>query len=157
MDDRLTDVNRYIDEWARMMVVIWRERIQRLSVVHSGALHESLQSRVTRAASGAVITLKFLQYGIYQCAGTGNGYKRDNGGDLMILNREYRASHGLDKRRPAGPVDDRYMTSGKPRKKRDWKSRAQYSSRRALVEDLSRIVGQAVVTSLKETLEGKAL
>lgn len=156
MDSRLTDVDRYIDEWARMMVVIWRERIQRLSVVHSGALHESVRSHVSRASAGATITLKFLRYGIYQTTATGNGYKRDNGGDLMILNRDYRAAHGLDKRRPAGPVGDRYMTSGKPRKKRDWKSRAQYSSRRALVEDLSRILGQAVVTSLKETLEGKA-
>lgn len=143
--DQLNDVDKYIDEWTRMQLLIWREKIERMGVVHSGALHQSFSDAVQYASSGngsTTITLKFLQYGIYQALGVGNGYTRNNGGDLPFLGKEYRKEHGLNKPRKVGPAWGGYKTSGKPRKARDWFSKKLYMSTMAMVEDLARILGQ---------------
>lgn len=154
---RLTDIERYADEWARVQLDIWREKIERMKVVRTGALHQSLRSRVTHGASSGGVTtieMKFAQYGLYQAAGTGRGYTRGNPGDLEFLDKDYRAAHGLDKPRKVGPAWGGYKTSGKPRKARDWYSRKLYMSWRALVEDAARILGENAAATISGALGG---
>lgn len=141
----LRDVDKYIDEWTRVQLLIWQEKIERMGIVRSGALHQSFRDSIQKASSGAAattITMRFLKYGIYQALGVGYGYYHDNGGDLPFLGKEYRKEHGLDKPRKVGPAWGGYMTSGKPRKARDWYSRKLYMSTMAMVEDLARILGE---------------
>lgn len=151
----LRDVDRYVDEWTRTQLLIWKEKIERLKVVRSGRLHQSFSDSISDSAAGKTITMKFARYGIYQALGVGRGYSHDNGGDLRILDKSYREAHGLDKPRWAGPIPplyDSYMTSGKPRKKRDWYSRKLYMSTMAMVEDLARITGDEGVRIICEAL-----
>lgn len=143
MEARLEDIDKYIDEWTRMMLAIWQEKIDRLGIVHTGRLKESFSSAITRSAEGRTILMKFVDYGIYQALGTGNGYIRGNPGDLQILDETYREMHGLDKPRPAGRRSIRYMTSGYPRIRRDWYSRKLFLSHRVIIEALARITGEA--------------
>ena len=138
----LTDVNAYIDEWTKMQLTIWKEKIERMGIVRTGALHQSFRDSIQRAAEGTTISMKFAQYGIYQALGVGNGYAHDNGGDLPFLAKDYRREHGLDKPRKVGPAWGGYTTSGKPRKARDWFSKKLYMSTMAMVEDLARITGE---------------
>lgn len=154
--DELRDQDKYVDEWTRMMLVIWREKIERLRIVRSGAFHESFSSAVQRARSGSTnISMKFAQYGIYQALGVGNGYVRGNGGDLQILDKEYREKHGLNVPRRAGPMEGygAYQTSGKPRKARDWFSKKLFLSTMAMVEDLARILGEESVLVVCNALQ----
>lgn len=137
----LNDIDKYAEAWTKTQVIIWKEKIERLKVVRSGHLHESFRTRITNTAAGNTILMKFAKYGIYQAMGVGNGYKRDNGGDLPFLSEEYREAHGLNKPRRVGPAWGGYMTSGKPRKARDWYSKKLYISIKVMVEDLARITG----------------
>ena len=75
---QLNDVDRYVDEWTRTQLLIWREKVERMGVVRSGALHESFKEAVRRANAGQMttITLTFLRYGIYQALGVGRGDAR---------------------------------------------------------------------------------
>lgn len=152
--DELKDVSRYIDEWTKTQLIIWKEKIERLKVVRSGRLHQSFNNYITSTEGSTTITMKFARYGIYQALGVGNGYSKNNGGDLKILDRDYREKHGLDKPRVAGPMRDygRYMTSGKPRTRRDWYSKKLYMSHMALVEDLARITGDEAVRVVCDAL-----
>lgn len=151
----LNDVDRYIDEWTRVQLMIWQEKIERMRIVRSGALHQSFRSAIAHASSGsgaATIAMKFLQYGIYQALGTGPGYTRGNGGDLPFLGKEYRQEHRLDIRRKVGPAWGGYKTSGKPRKARDWYSKKLYMSTMAMVEDLARILGEEAAHVISDNL-----
>lgn len=151
----LNDVDRYIDEWTRVQLMIWQEKIERLRIVRSGALHQSFRSAITHASSGsgaATIAMKFLQYGIYQALGTGRGYTRGNGGDLPFLGKVYRQEHKLDIPRKVGPAWGGYETSGKPRKARDWYSKKLYMSTMAMVEDLARILGEEAAHVISDNL-----
>ena len=142
---RLNDVDKYVDEWTRMQLLIWQEKIERLGVVRSGALHQSFRDAVNHATSSSgvtTITMKFLRYGIYQALGVGRGYERGNGGDLEFLDKDYRREHYLDRPRKVGPAWGGYKTSGKPREARDWYSKKLFMSTMAMVEDLSRILGE---------------
>ncbi len=153
---QLEDLDKYVDEWTKTQLMIWREKVERMGIVRSGALHQSFASAVQHASSGsgiATITMKFLQYGIYQALGTGYGYKHDNGGDLQFLDREYRRVHGLDKPRKVGPAWGGYMTSGNPRQPRDWYSKKLYMSTMAMVEDLARILGEECAHVVCENLQ----
>ena len=151
----LNDLDRYVDEWTRMQLLIWREKIERLKIVRSGTLHQSFSDSIASTEAGKTITMKFARYGIYQALGVGNGYTRGNGGDLEILDPTYRETHGLNKRRAAGPIPplyDKYMTSGKARKKRDWYYKKLFMSTMAMVEDLVRITGEEGLRILCEAL-----
>ncbi len=152
---QLEDIDKYIDEWSRTQIQIWREKIERMGIVRTGRLHESFSATVTHASSGAEMTsstLRFMQYGIYQALGVGYGYTRNNGGDLPFLNKEYRERHGLNKARKVGPAWGGYETSGKPRKARDWYSKKLYMSVMAAVEDLARILGENAAHAVCEQL-----
>ncbi len=137
--ERLNDVDEYVDVWTRTMLEIWREKIERLNVVYTGHLHQSFQSSINATVQGTTVSMRFAYYGIYQALGVGKGYTHGNGGDLKILDPEYRQKHRYDKRRKVGPGAGGYLTSGKPRKSRDWYSKKLYMSLRAIVEDLARI------------------
>lgn len=139
----LRDVDLYIDEWTRTQLLIWQEKIERMGIVRSGALHQSFREAINRAEEGATtITMRFLKYGIYQALGTGRGYERGNPGDLPFLGKEYRHEHRLDVPRKVGPAWGGYKTSGNPRKARDWYSKKLFMSTMAMVEDLARILGE---------------
>ena len=138
----LIDERKYIDEWTRMMLVIWKEKIERLRIVHTGALHQSFSDSVTETSAGTTISMKFARYGIYQALGVGRGYNLGNGGHLEILEPEYRRTHRLDKRRRVSSGGQSYKTSGKPRRKRDWIYAKLYMSIMAMKEDLARITGE---------------
>lgn len=135
----LKDVDEYVDAWTRTMLEIWREKIERLHVVYTGHLHQSFQSSINATAHGTSVSMRFAYYGIYQALGVGKGYTHGNGGDLKFLDQEYRQKHRYNKRRKVGPGAGGYLTSGKPRKVRDWYSKKLYMSLRAIVEDLARI------------------
>ena len=147
--------------WTDFMVDIWRERMAMLKINNTGALRSSLEGDVSGGEGQRKISHKFLMYGIYVAAGVGRGYKPGNGGDLEFLSPEYRKEHGLDKPRKRGPAWGGGMTSGKPRKARDWFSRKYYYSMRRLMEKEAQYYGetynglmiQAVATLFEE---GKA-
>lgn len=146
------DTDAYIIEWAKMLTTMWQERIEMLGVVYTGQLHQSISDTVQSLNGGHNITMKFKRYGIYQSLGVGNGYTRDNGGDLKILDKEYREKHGLNMRRRVGPKPGGYMTSGKPRQRRDWISKKLFLSVMNLRDDLARIVGEESALVIAEAL-----
>lgn len=133
------DISKYYDAWTRTQLDIWREKIERMRIVSTGALHESFASHIAQSEMSATITMRFAQYGIYQALGTGRGYTPGNLGNLEFLDKDYRQAHGLDKPRKVGPAWGGYKTSGKPRKARDWYSKKLYMSVMAMAEDLARI------------------
>lgn len=142
--DRVSDRDKYINEWVKTQLVIWREKVERLRIMRSGRLSRSFIGSVRKQGAEETITMRFARYGIYQALGVGNGYTRGNGGDLKILDKQYREEHGLNKPRQAGPtpIYSKYLTSGKPREARDWFSKKLYMSTKAMVEDLARITGE---------------
>lgn len=146
------DTDAYIIEWAKMLTTMWQERIEMLGVVYTGQLHQSISDTVQSLNGGHNITMRFKRYGIYQSLGVGNGYTRGNGGDLQILDNTYREEHGLNKRRRVGPKPGGYLTSGKPRKRRDWISKKLFLSVMNLRDDLARIVGEEAALVVAEAL-----
>ena len=78
------EIEQYERGWSRMMVDIWREKIQQLNISDSGALRASFEEVVT---TGQVTTIehKFLQYGLFVAAGVGNGFYHGNPGDLLFM------------------------------------------------------------------------
>lgn len=134
------------------MIKIWQEKIERLKIVRSGALHQSFTSAIQDASDGQTITMKFLQYGIYQALGVGRGYAHDNGGDLEFLDKEYRELHRLNEKRKVGPAWGGYKVSGQARRRRDWYNKKLYMSVMALKEDLARITGEQAAYVLCEAL-----
>lgn len=129
--------------WTEFMVDIWRERMQMLKIHNTGALKSSLEGSISGDEGHRRITHRFLMYGLYVASGVGSGYKAGNGGDLEFLDPEYRKAHGLDKPRKRGPAWGGGMTSGKPRKARDWFSRKYFYSMRRLMEKEAEYYGEA--------------
>lgn len=144
--DYLNDVNAYEAEWASNMVLIWREKVERLAIIRTGTLHQSFDASISHSGQGSTISLTFALYGIYQALGVGNRYEHGNGGYLRFLDTTYRKEHGLDKPRKVGPAWGDYITSGHPRKARDWYTRKLSMSIRAIEEDLARICGDNAAT-----------
>lgn len=105
------DIYAYERGWAEEMVKIWKEKIMHYRIRHTGALFNSVQA-TSFGGSSRTIAHKFLLYGLYQEAGTGNGYYHGNPGDLEFLDPEYRAKHHL----------------GEPRQRRPWFNRKYYAS-----------------------------
>ncbi len=151
--DIAQDQHLYINAWEDTMLMIWREKIERMNIVRSGALHQSFTSSSTFAPESSEIKMKFLKYGIYQALGVGNGYAHDNGGDLHFLDKEYRQVHGLDKPKKVGPAWGGYVSSGLPRKKRDWFSKKLYSSHQVLKEAMAKITGEQAVQIICDALD----
>ena len=123
----------YIDGWTDMMITIWKEKIIRYSIVNTGKLHASINNGGTTDNSAL---LKFSSYGIYQAFGVGNGYKRDNGGDLHFLDPEYRKKHKL----------------GKPRKRRNWYTPKLYRSIQVLQRAMAELYAHDAVNTICDAL-----
>lgn len=131
-EDRL----KYRDAWAKMMVTIWREKIERLHIVDTYKLHQEITENVTSSGSElSTIQHKFMEYGIYQDCGTGNGYRKGNGGNLEFLDERYRES--------------RY----EPRKPREWFSRAYFASVMVLKEQMAYMYGEEFCGLLVDKIE----
>ena len=112
------------------MVTIWRDRIDAMDILDTGALRGSVAGKgFAIDEMGGQMAFQFLQYGIFVDLGTGKGYKRGNGGDLKFLGKDYRKQHNL----------------GKARKKRPWFSKSWYISTQVIKDVYARFVGDKFV------------
>lgn len=134
-DGRLHEVADYSRAWYEMMTHIWRDRIDLMGCIRTGALRGSVSGGGLRVAGYDLqATFRFLDYGLYVDAGTGNGYRRGNGGDLRILESGYRRAHGLGRRRVRRP----------------WFSTSWRISREVLKDKLALLAGEAFVGAFDE-------
>ena len=78
-----TDKDRedYERGWAKAMVKFWQEKMMAFSppIYDTGKLHNTIQAMVSPGESTS-IEHRFMEYGLYVAAGTGNGYRRGNSG-----------------------------------------------------------------------------
>ena len=124
------DLQTYSKAWYDKMVEIWRDRIDAMNILDTGALRGSVAGKgFAIDEMGGQMAFQFLQYGIYVDLGTGKGYKRGNGGDLEFLGKDYRKQHKL----------------GKARKKRPWFSTSWYVSTKVIRDVYARFVGDQFV------------
>ena len=124
------DLQTYSKAWYDKMVEIWRDRIDAMNILDTGALRGSVAGNgFAMDEAGGQMAFKFLQYGIFVDLGTGKGYKRGNGGDLEFLGKDYRKQHNL----------------GKARKKRPWFSTSWYVSTKVIRDVYARLVGDQFV------------
>ena len=124
------DLQTYSKAWYDKMVEIWRDRIDAMNILDTGALRGSVAGNgFAMDEAGGQMAFKFLQYGIFVDLGTGKGYKRGNGGDLEFLGKDYRKQHNL----------------GKARKKRPWFSTSWYVSTKVIRDVYARLVGEKFV------------
>ncbi len=72
---------QWLRGWADNMIRFWQEKMMQFSspVYDTGELFASLATTLTTGAN-ATIEHRFLEYGLYVAAGTGNGYRRGNSG-----------------------------------------------------------------------------
>lgn len=123
-------VSEFSREWYDMMVRIWKDRIQLHGAIDTGALLQSVSGGgMSQSGLSLTAAFRFLSYGIYVDAGTGNGYERGNSGDLHFLDKAYRREHNM----------------GKPCQRRPWFSRSWYISRRVMADRMHDIIGDAFV------------
>ena len=159
------EIERYERGWSKMMIDIWREKIQQLNINDSGALQNSMEELVT---TGQVTTIehKFLQYGLFVAAGVGKGFAHDNGGDLLFMGDSYREGKraygsrqvgaGLSEEHMKSPKFEHVtvqrgpnkgkeaaLTSGEKRMPRDWFFKKYYYSIRRLNLTESAFYGRA--------------
>lgn len=149
MADEVKNQKEYIKAWTDMMVDIWQEKIAKHNVVRTGALMGSFSSTPTADST----LIEWAGYGIYQAFGTGHGYARGNGGDLKFLDPEYRHKNRLDKQRKVGSAWGGYMTSGKPRKRRNWYSHKLYTSLAVFRRAMTDIYAHDVLNTIVEELQ----
>ena len=118
------DFATFAKEWHDMMVRIWTDRIETMDIHRTGTLQNSVNAQGFNVDAEAAY--RFVEYGIYGDAGTGNGYSKGNGGDLKILDPVERAKRGL----------------GEPRKKRPWFSVSWEISKKVLNRRLTQGIGR---------------
>ena len=143
----------WVDNWVKMMVQIWRDKLEYFDIRRTGTLMGSFTESVTHDGLSANIVMRFLAYGIYQAYGVGNGYIHDNGGDLEFLGAAYRKEHRLDVPRKVGPKWGGYYTSGEPRERRDWFNPKLYASLMRMKETMEHMVGEDAAAVICEALE----
>lgn len=123
------DFATFAKEWHDMMVRIWTDRIETMDIHRTGTLQNSVNAQgfnVDAEGFSMQAAYRFVEYGIYVDAGTGNGYSKGNGGDLKILDPVERAKRGL----------------GEPRKKRPWFSVSWEISKKVLNRRLTQGIGR---------------
>lgn len=165
MNSRIDEERRRFEEqWTKNMVVYWQERIDKLRIVDTGALRSSIMGMLH---SGPITTIEhsFLLYGKYVSEGTGREFGRGytdsmgrtydsnrggegtwNAGQLPFLlpgGEKYRMEHGLNKPKKVGPAWKGRVTSGLPRKGREWFFRKYAASRHVLNEMEAASYGKA--------------
>lgn len=144
---------KWLDEWSKMMVKIWQDKLSYWNIRRTGTLMQSFRESVNHNGLSANILMRFLNYGIYQAYGTGFGYAAGNGGDLKFLDPAYRREHRLDVPRKVGPAWGGYYTSGDPRKRRDWFNPKLFGSMMRLRETMARMIGEEGAAVICEALE----
>lgn len=146
----------WVDNWAKMMVQIWRDKLEYFDIRRTGTLMGSFTESVTHDGLSANIVMRFLRYGVYQAYGTGRGYisrEKGNTGDLQFLDPAYRREHRLDVPRKVGPKWGGYYTSGEPRERRDWFNPKLYASVMRMKETMAHMVGEDAAALICEALE----
>lgn len=149
MADRLDEIKKYEQGWAKTMLDIWREKMVQLGTIDTGRLQQSLQYSIT---DGPVTTIehKFMQYGLYVAQGVGPAHvwkhwggnipkggsktprERMEKGQLEFLDKAYRKEHNLDNPKKVGPAWGGKVAGGSPKGKRDWFFKKYYYSIRRL-------------------------
>lgn len=148
----IDDLLRYEHGWADAMGDFWRERMERLRTIDTGALYRSIKAHIEQGST-TTIEHNFMMYGIYVAAGVGPAHewyrwtkgvkiKRINGGDLNFLGAEYREEQGLDKPKKVGPAWGGRVAGGDPKGPRDWFCRKYYSSVMKLNEHEAAFYGE---------------
>ena len=140
MNDELQeDIGRYTRLWTDKMTQIWGDNIDRFGVIDTGRLRSLPSGVATVNDISSQIAFQILYYGICQDRGVGNGYyskdnpkgkdKRNEYGQLNILDPSYRIAHGL----------------GKQRERRPWFSISWYISCRVMADAMQGIIGNRFV------------
>lgn len=106
-------LRQFEDGWSDQMIEIWREKLEQLGIIDTGALYRSLTGKVSRA-DVTTIEHRFLEYGIYVERGVGRemGGERDSAGHLLSLDAVRRIDRGM----------------GEPRKRKPWFARKYIAS-----------------------------
>ena len=159
------EMEKFERDWSKMMVEIWREKLQQLDVTDSGSLQESF-TQLVRTGEVTIIEHRFLQYGLFVAAGVGKGFAHGNPGDLLFMGDNFREGKraygqrqvgaGLSARHMLGPKFQEVtvqrgpnagkraaLTSGKKRQPRDWFFKKYYYSIRRLNLKESAFYGKA--------------
>ena len=137
------DLTDFEKGWTDFMVDIWRERMLMMNINDTGTLNRSITATISGDEGHRKITHTSVLYGIYVSAGVGGGYEKGNGGNLEFLDPAYREEHGLNKPRKKGPAWGGGMTSGKPRKRREWFPKKYFYSLKRLMEKEGEYYGKA--------------
>ena len=151
------ELQKFEQEWTENMSVYWRERMERLRVIDTGALYSSVVG-LLHPGSPTTIEHRFLMYGKYVSEGVGRNFLKSKRADgtipfLLPGGEDYRKENRLDKPRRIGPAWRRSRNSpgdssnheagGRPMKfnpttgkyeERDWFFRKYYASRMNLNE-----------------------
>lgn len=171
MAEVIDELLKYEKGWTENMGTYWRERMERLRTIDTGALYASIKGHLEQ---GSVTTIEhnFLQYGIYVAAGVGPAHvwkkwteaqggekiMRPNDGDLDFLNKQYRAERELDKPKKVGPAWGGRVAGGVPIGRRDWFSAKYYASVMKLNEHEASFYGDAynglMASALTEIFKG---
>ena len=166
------ELKKFEEGWAKMMLVIWQEKLQLLKVNDTGALRSSLQAKLLLEGAKKSIEFQFLKYGKYQDDGTGReftntGYtdslgrhynsSRQIDGTLPFLlpgGEEYRQQHGLDHPKKVGPAWGGRVAGGHPRRANEWFYRKYYASRMVLNDMERQFYGEAYLGMLPTAIAG---
>lgn len=142
------DRRKYEDAWSKMMIDIWREKIDRMRVVDTRTLREQMTERVTESGSSmTTIQHRFMQYGIYQDCGVGRGYDIDG--------KVYKDGRVGDNKGNLESLDWRYRDSDREmRKPREWFSRAYFASVMVLKEQEAYMYGEEFCGLIASAIEG---
>lgn len=171
MAEVIDELLKYEKGWTENMGTYWRERMERLRTIDTGALYASIKGHLEQ---GSVTTIEhaFLQYGIYVAAGVGPAHvwkkwteaqggekiMRPNDGDLDFLNKQYRAERELDKPKKVGTAWGGRVAGGVPIGRRDWFSAKYYASVMKLNEHEASFYGDAynglMASALTEIFKG---
>lgn len=171
MAEVIDELLKYEKGWTENMADYWRERMERLRTIDTGALYASIKGHLEQ---GTVTTIEhaFLQYGIYVAAGVGPAHvwkkwteaqggekiMRPNDGDLDFLNKQYRAERELDTPKKVGPAWGGRVAGGVPKGRRDWFSAKYYASVMKLNEHEADFYGETynglMASALTEIFKG---
>ena len=104
------DIDAYNRGWARYLVDILQEQIDKLSVSDTGSLKQSVEYAIDGTDT---IKHKLLKYGLYVSAGVGKGFKHGNGGDLLFMNDTYREVNGYGYKQVGASLSEDAMLAPK--------------------------------------------
>jgi hypothetical protein len=168
-EDVIRDFNR---GWARKLVDILQEQIDRLSVSDTRRLRNSIDYAVHGTDT---LEHRFLMYGIYVAAGVGKGFEHGNLGFLPFMGGVTREEYGYGIKQVGAGLSERAMrepkfehitvkhgknagkkaalTRGK-RMKSDWFMRKYYYQLQRLNEKQAVMYGEAYQGLVSSFLEG---